>query len=236
MRMFRWVLAVLVLALLAACSGQDAGDGGAPMTDERGIGGADSGAGGEAANEEAPDGADPAALGDLGRQVITTADLTVSVGNTRQAADDAVRITEEAGGRVDERSEQAAGAFLVLRVPAPRLTAVLDRLDGLGEHRQLSIRSQDVTRATRDLDARITALETSVDRLLAIMAQAGTSEALIDAEAALSERQADPEALRSERDYPRRAGGPPSSSSWSRPPTSRPAGSSTACAPAGGRC
>src|SRR5699024_869340 len=61
--------------------------------------------------------------------------------------------------------------------------------------------SDDVTQYGRDLDARISALEASTDRLLGLMEEADSSEALIDAENALSERQADLEALRSEREY-----------------------------------
>ena len=51
-----------------------------------------------------------------------------------------------------------------------------------------------------DLDARIKALQTSVDRLLAIMRNARDPEALISAEDALSQRQADLDSLRAQRE------------------------------------
>jgi hypothetical protein len=57
-----------------------------------------------------------------------------------------------------------------------------------------------VTAQRVDLDARMKALQTSVDRLLAIMRDAKDPDALIKAEGALSERQAELDSLRAQRD------------------------------------
>lgn len=179
-----------------------------------GCGAADSGvsqtdydSGGAGAPIEVADAADSAALGEEAeaREVITTGSLTVVVENAIAAAEEVARLAEETGGWVSERSqhggEEAGSAYVVVRVPAEGLSDVIEEISGLGEQRELSIGSQDVTQASRDLDARIAALETSVDRLIGLLSDAETTEALIEAESALSQRQADLEALRSERAY-----------------------------------
>jgi hypothetical protein len=61
-------------------------------------------------------------------------------------------------------------------------------------------KAEDVTAQRVDLDARIKALQTSVDRLLGIMRDAKDPDALINAENALSQRQADLDSLRAQRD------------------------------------
>jgi hypothetical protein len=63
----------------------------------------------------------------------------------------------------------------------------------------VSVSRSDVTSQTVDLDARISALQTSVGRLQALMDGAATTEALLSAEKALSERQEKLESLQSQR-------------------------------------
>lgn len=144
---------------------------------------------------------------ELDRQVITTGWVTVIVEQPLDAAAEAVRITESAGGRVDGRTEYApvdgrrGSATLTLRLPADRLTAVLEDLKALGEVDEVSLNSSDVTMETRDLDARITALEAAVERLLALLATADTTEALIQLETAITDRQAELESLKSQQRY-----------------------------------
>ncbi|MCK6209758.1 DUF4349 domain-containing protein [Georgenia sp. EYE_87] len=202
MRRLRWFLALLCgVLLLAGCTSgsedasDESGGGGVPAQDAGGDGAEGEGAG-------ADDG------GGEDRQVVTTADATVVVDDPAAAADEVAALAERAGGRVDQRNGQAAGAegtdsrpsaWLTVRIPADQLSTVLDQLEAVGEVRQLSQDSTDVTSTTRDLDARITALRTSVDRLLGIMADADDSTALIAAESAISERQAELESLQSER-------------------------------------
>ena len=113
---------------------------------------------------------------------------------------------EAAGGRVDERTEQAASggddgavADLVVRVPASALTDLLAGLEDLGDVETVSVSRSDVTADAVDLDARISALQTSVARLQGLMDDAATTEALLAAESALSERQQKVESLQSQR-------------------------------------
>jgi Domain of unknown function (DUF4349) len=191
---------VLALALLVGCSGPS--------------GGADSGsvADGAGGGAEAPE---PAAPGDPGsspadqdRQVVTTASTSLAVEDPAAAAQRVSELVESAGGRVDERTEQAASgedgvegavADLVVRVPAAELTGVLADLEDLGDVESVSVSRSDVTATAVDLDARISSLRTSVARLQALMDDAATTAALLAAEKALAERQAELESLQSSR-------------------------------------
>ncbi len=155
---------------------------------------------GEFVSEESADRADD-------RSVITTGYLYVTVDAPLESAADAVAITEAAGGRVDGRQEfapqggDAGGAQLTLRIPAERLTATLDRLKELGEVEELQLSASDVTREVQDIDARVTALRSSITRLLALQDAAATVEDLIALETAISDRQAELESLEAQQRF-----------------------------------
>ena len=160
---------------------------------------------------------------DRGRQVISTGAMSITADDPIQAASDAVKIVEDAGGRVDSRSEQpmigdaataaspddsirypgpalpAPSALLVVRIPAEKLTATLDDIKELGTVQSVAINANDVTAQSQDLDSRITALSASVDRLVGLLAGATTTKDLIDIETALSTRQAELESLESQK-------------------------------------
>lgn len=155
----------------------------------------------------------PTAPGDPGstsadRQVVTTATASLAVKDPAEGAQRISELVEAAGGRVDERTEQAgsgkdkvegAVADLVVRVPAAALTGLLADLEDVGDVGSVSVSRSDVTATAVDLDARISALQTSVARLQGLMDQAATTEALLAAEKALSERQEKLESLQSQR-------------------------------------
>ncbi len=152
-------------------------------------------------------GSDAGDTAGVDRQVIVTGWVTITVEEPVDAAAEAVRITESVGGRVDGRTEYApvdgdkGSATLTLRLPADDLTETLDRLKALGDVQEVSLNSSDVTMVTQDLDARISALSASIDRLLALLATASDTETLITLETAISDRQAQLESLESERRY-----------------------------------
>ncbi|MBG6056104.1 hypothetical protein IWX81_002536 [Salinibacterium sp. CAN_S4] len=166
--------------------------------------------GGESSGSDAAGGGDSIVTEstvDSGRQVIVTGFVTITVEKPVDAASDAVRIVEQSGGRVDGRSEIApvngsdGSATLTLRVPSDTLTATLDKLRELGAVQEVSLNSADVTMETQDLDARITAMSASVDRLLGLLATATDTENLITLETAISDRQAQLESMQSQRRY-----------------------------------
>lgn len=141
------------------------------------------------------------------RQVVSTGYVSVTVEEPVESADSAADIVEGAGGHVDERTEQPgtdtrkASAHLVLRIPSTALSETLTQLKKLGTVNNASMSATDVTTTVQDLDARITALQASVDRLLALMSTATDTTDLIAIETALSERQADLESLQARRTY-----------------------------------
>ncbi|TDZ95377.1 hypothetical protein CCUG60885_01508 [Mycobacteroides salmoniphilum] len=139
------------------------------------------------------------------RDIVKTGTMTITVSSPSEAADKAAGLAESANGRVESRSEDAgsgssrAHTAIVLRVPAAKLDGVLRDLKELGKVKSADTKSDDVTGQRVDMDARIAALQTSVDRLLVIMRDSKDTEALIQAETELSKRQADLDSLRAQR-------------------------------------
>ena len=135
------------------------------------------------------------------RDVVSTGTVALTVEKPTDAATRAVDIVETAGGRVDDRVEHAATkgdrgrASLTLRIPSAQLTTTLAKLRALGTVENVSISARDVTAERTDLDARVTALRASVDRLVDLMSRSATTADLISIESALSQRQADLESL-----------------------------------------
>ena len=194
---------VLAALLLAGCSaGMSTGDSasaphnGVPLV-QQDAGAADGG-------KYVPLEAVPGAATD--RAVITTGNVSITATEPIAAASDASKLVTGAGGRVDSRTEQPAtetqpaSASLVIRVPADQLDEVLDNIKLLGTVNSVSINASDVTQQKQDIDARITALQTSVDRLLELMSSSANTTDLIAIESALSERQAELDSLTAQRD------------------------------------
>jgi hypothetical protein len=194
------IAGIAVLGVLTACSGSHentAPQGGMTTAPAAGMK--------DGVNAPAPEFGPPPPQ-NVKRDVVKTASMTITVSDTSEAADKAAVLVEKADGRVDSRSEDAgsnrglARTSIVLRVPVAKLDGVVRDLKTLGSVQIAETKSEDVTAQRVDLDARIKALQTSVDRLLAIMRDAKDPDALIKAEGALSQRQADLDSLRAQRD------------------------------------
>lgn len=138
------------------------------------------------------------------REVITTGSLTLVTDDVASAAREITELTDAAGGHVEEHSETNDETFgpsarLVVRIPASETSAAMDSFGKLGTVEETLIEATDVTTTARDLDARISALETSTARLESLMADATTTEDLLAAERELASRQAELESFRSQR-------------------------------------
>lgn len=150
-------------------------------------------------------GSEPIAALTARRSVITTGTISVTVDRPSAAAEKAAAIADAAGGHVDGREERPSAegdpgsAKLVLRIPSAKLDTAIAQLKKLGRVENVSLSTQDVTTQSQDLDARITALTTSVDRLVELMSRATTTADLISIESALSDRQATLESLQSQK-------------------------------------
>jgi hypothetical protein len=158
-------------------------------------------------NSNVADGSATTSSDVIKRQVVTTGTVVIKTANPIAAADKAASITDSAGGRVDDRNQTAATtsdpaeATLTLRIPSSRLTPALADLKKLGTVESISISTDDVTTKSEDLGARITALQTSITRLLALEAKATTTADLIALEGDIASRQGDLESLTAQQRY-----------------------------------
>lgn len=157
----------------------------------------------EQAPTSPPDTADQA----TDRKEVVTGTVDLTADDPAAAAQTLVDRVAELGGRVDQRTENPGTvdndphANLVVRIPATDTDAFIDGLSDLGEITQVGTNRDDVTLQWQDLDARITALRASVDRLRDLMARAANTADLIAAEEALADRQAELDSLTGQRRY-----------------------------------
>jgi hypothetical protein len=79
------------------------------------------------------------------------------------------------------------------------MSKALARLATYGDVGTVDLQNDDVTAQGQDLDARIKALEISIDRLEKILAAADSSNEVVTAEGALTERQEQLESLQAQR-------------------------------------
>ncbi|MGK2881107.1 MAG: DUF4349 domain-containing protein [Mycobacterium sp.] len=135
--------------------------------------------------------------------IVVTGSIQMTVDDPVFAADKFAEATVAAGGRIESRSEQSSSGYpsatLTLRIPSDELDAVLAKIDDLGVVDAKNINYSDVTAQRVDLDARIEALQISVDRLLELMGKATSTEDLLAAESSLTERQAELDSLQAQR-------------------------------------
>ncbi|WP_191089856.1 DUF4349 domain-containing protein [Nesterenkonia ebinurensis] len=196
---------LLALFLLSACgSALDSDDGAVADHDMEVADDAAEAAPEEAQDQDASGGVLEGGTSAAERQVITTASAVVEVDDTREAVRQVVGLATGYGGYVEAREEstdddgEPVYASVTLRLPQDNLDELIEQLNDYGEVTDLTESAQDVTSTYRDLNARINALETSVDRLIEIMSEADSAEELLQIETTLSERQASLESLQAE--------------------------------------
>ena len=191
----RRTLALVVLLTLAACStgGDDdaaeAGDTAATIArgerDEGGVG------------EVGGGGTGPAI--DVVRDVVRTAEVTMTVDDVAEASAAAVRIAEAEGGfqassTLDLAADEPTGS-VVLRVPVTAFGDVVAAVGALGEVADQRTGSEDVTGAVVDLEARIGAARTSVERVRGFLDRTGNVTELAAVERELLTRESELESL-----------------------------------------
>ncbi len=140
------------------------------------------------------------------RSVIRTGSISITVDDPIESAEEVAAIAERSGGRIDDRTEtpgndvQQPRASLTIRVPAGEFDAVVAELRELGDVSSVSMNASDVTQHREDLDARIAALTTSVNRLRELLSTATTVADLIAVESELTTRQSELDSLTQQRD------------------------------------
>ncbi|MGO1511328.1 MAG: DUF4349 domain-containing protein, partial [Actinomycetales bacterium] len=205
-------VATLALAATLAACGSSSDSGGdqdwtpnAPETTHEESAAQDSAATGTGADDATGPDVDAAQVTADGvdRVVITTGSASVLVEDPEAASTDVVELAGTYEGRVDSRHQSSddddAWAELVLRIPPGEVDAFVADLAEIGEVTDVAIDAEDVTGTVRDLDAEISALETSVARLEALMAESGSVADLLAAETELTTRQSELDQLRAQR-------------------------------------
>ena len=139
------------------------------------------------------------------QQIIRTAYVSVDVDDVATGVSAIADLTTDLEGQLQSQSVQGTGedssANMTVRVPASNLDALLASIDTLGEVTSSSVDAQDVAVEVIDLEARITTLEESIDRLRDLQGQAASVADLVTVESELSARQAELESLTARRDY-----------------------------------
>lgn len=108
----------------------------------------------------------------------------------------ASRIVREAGGYVEESATRRdANVWLVGRVPAQRLEAVMDSIAALGDEQRRSVSTRDVTEETSDLETRIRNAAALRDRLRQLLARARDVEDVLAIEKELARVQSEVESM-----------------------------------------
>jgi hypothetical protein len=206
----KFVVAVVlcIAGLAAGCSGANdegaSGDAGS-VDDAASAGGASdaSEAGDDVAAEAAAVSADAVEGGAAeGRQRTFTANLSLGVDEVDRAVEQAAEAVSSVGGftataQVDlEGGGQASASY---RVPADQFEAALDALGALGEVRTKDVQTDDVTAAYADLESRVAALRTSVERLQGFLAEATDVGQIATIETELTRREAELESTEGQR-------------------------------------
>ncbi|MEZ5181404.1 MAG: DUF4349 domain-containing protein [Acidimicrobiales bacterium] len=133
-----------------------------------------------------------------GRQVTYRATLVVRVADATDAAAEAQSIADDAGGylaRSDASLDDDRQVALTLRLPSAAFDGALDDLAALGDVRERSIDSDDVTDEVVDLRGRLENAQASAQRIRELLAKAEQVQNLIALEDRLTERQTEIEAL-----------------------------------------
>ena len=134
------------------------------------------------------------------RSIVRTAAVTVSVKDVDTSADRIAALVSKVGERVDgdQRSNDADArtAQLTLRVLPGRLDDVIAAIDKMGKELSRTVKGEDVTATRADIDARISALATSVARLQRFLSESTSVPNLLALEKQLSDRQGELDAMR----------------------------------------
>jgi len=158
----------------------------------------------DAGGEAVEGGSDASDSSTANRSIIITGSMYMTVEDPLGAADKAATIVKDAGGRIDGRSENApdegtgGSAELTLRIPTNRLDAVVEDLRALGTVDEYKTTASDVTNQVTDLDARISTLRASTERIEALLVEAKDITDIIKLEDELASRQGELESLEAE--------------------------------------
>lgn len=136
-----------------------------------------------------------AADAQVARSIVQTGFVELEVASLGAAVGDVAAVAEELGGivvsqQVSQQGGSTHTAHISLDVPSEKFGEALEKLAPIGEVRSEQRSTDDVTVQHVDLQARVAALHTSVERLSDMLRSAESTTDLLDIEKMLSERQA----------------------------------------------
>ncbi|MFW2512845.1 DUF4349 domain-containing protein [Demequina sp. SO4-13] len=196
---------IIMAALMAGCSSSsESSDAAYDTASEPAVSEEYASSAGDTAGSEG--GAQDDSVGDgsqspADQSLIVTGSLYMTVEDPLAAADQAVAIVQGAGGRIDARDEttpdeyEGGSASLVLRIPQDELDPTVNELRALGTVDHFATQSRDVSNEVTDLEATISTLRASTDRIQALLLEAQSIKDIITLEDELSRRQAELESL-----------------------------------------
>ncbi len=198
--------AALLVVPLAACTASDSArlDAGGRTGSE--FGATEGSAPGDSAESRADESTSDGASANAEQALIRTGYVSIEVGDPAEAAKSTAEIAERLDGQVESQSVSranagdAARAQLTLRVPAERFDDAIEELSEVGDVISQEASAVDVTAEYVDLQARVHALEASVERLTELMSGSASTGELIEAESALSQRQQELDGLQAQLD------------------------------------
>jgi hypothetical protein len=120
---------------------------------------------------------------DVGRHIIYTATMQVSVFNLKDAMARAEAMPNKYGGYIQNMS----GSYFVMRIPAGKLRTAMDELAGLGVVDSRTLDAQDVTEEFLDIETRIAVLEGTQKQMLELLTKARTVEEALKVRQALDQ-------------------------------------------------
>lgn len=139
------------------------------------------------------------------RQVVRSGSMGLQADDVAKTVAQIRSLTAAAQGFISAENSSASGggaySSITAQVPAAKLDGFIEAVSKLGTVESIDLSAQDVTSQVVDLDARIKALQTSVDRMTDLMAQASQISDLLTIETQLSQRQAELDALKAQRTW-----------------------------------
>ena len=208
-RILPLIVAAFAVAVLTGCTTQGSAQSEGVTT---GIAPGAPALGGPAIGAPAPDSVtqDKAAAGGTvsspmtsDRQIVKNAYVSMRVDDVTRTVFAIHGLVSKRNGLISSEDTQASGestsSMITAQIPAAALDAFLADVTKLGAVDAVTVGAQDVTGQVVDLDARIKALQTSVDRMTQLLAQAQKIDDMLAIETQLSSRQAELDSLTAQR-------------------------------------
>lgn len=137
------------------------------------------------------------------RQIVKNAYVAMRADNVASTVFTIHGLVKKRNGLISSEDTQATGettsSMITAQIPAPELDAFIADVTSLGTVDAVTVGAQDVTSQVVDLDARIKALQTSVDRMTQLLAQAQKIDDMLAIETQLASRQAELDSLTAQR-------------------------------------